>query len=121
MFFIFVEFVKSNAVLMSTALMSWSRHLCYFGLTIVTRCFMVCQIPPSHHSLLSFTPQPVKNLSPRDHITPSLRQLHWLPIQARIYFKICLLKVMSGSVPPYMSSLVRLHLVLRLNQGEDYA
>src|SRR6218665_969942 len=46
----------------------------------------------------------VKNLSPRDHITPSLRQLHWLPIQARISFKICLLmyfKVISGSVPPY--------------------
>src|SRR6218665_2491673 len=43
--------------LMSTAFMSWSRHLCYPGLTIVTRCFVVCQIPPSHHSPLSFTPQ----------------------------------------------------------------
>src|SRR6218665_465514 len=50
----------------------------------------------------------VKNLGPRDNITPSLRQLHWLPIQARISFKICLLifKVMSGSAPSYMSSLV---------------
>jgi hypothetical protein len=33
----------------------------------------------------------VKNLGPRDHITESLRQLHWLPIQTRISFKICLL------------------------------
>jgi len=50
----------------------------------------------------------VKNLSLRDHITPSLRQLHWLPIQARISFKICLLmfKVKSCSAPLYMSSLV---------------
>ena len=50
----------------------------------------------------------VKNLGPRDHITDSLRQLHWLPIQARISFKICLLmfKVMSGSAPLYLSSLV---------------
>jgi|SRR6218665_2518976 len=50
----------------------------------------------------------VKNLSTRDHITSSLHQPHWLPIQARISFKICLLmfKVKSGSAPPYMSSLV---------------
>ena len=31
----------------------------------------------------------VKSLKPRDHITPALRQLHWLPIKARISFKIC--------------------------------
>src|SRR6218665_1839380 len=50
----------------------------------------------------------VKNLSPRDHLAPSLRQLHWLPIKARISFKICLLmfKVKSCSAPLYMSSLV---------------
>src|ERR1700733_6052840 len=46
----------------------------------------------------------VKNLGPRD----SLRQLHWLPIQARISFKICLFmfKIKSGTAPPYLSSLV---------------
>ena len=50
----------------------------------------------------------IKDLGPRDHITPSLRQLHWLPIPARITFKICLLmyNVYTGSCPSYMSSLV---------------
>ena len=50
----------------------------------------------------------VKSLKPRDHITPALRQLHWLPIKARISFKICILmfNIHSGSCPRYMSSLV---------------
>jgi Reverse transcriptase (RNA-dependent DNA polymerase) len=50
----------------------------------------------------------VKGLKPRDHITPALRQLHWLPVKARITYKICLLmyNINSGSCPHYMSSLV---------------
>src|SRR6218665_2071121 len=59
----------------------------------------------------------VKILSPRDHV--HLSQLHWLPIQARISFKICLLmfKVMSGSVPSYMSSLVTPCTALQSRRG----
>src|SRR6218665_3946804 len=50
----------------------------------------------------------IKNLSPRDHVTPTLRELHWLPIPARINFKICLLmyRVYTNSFPSYVSSLV---------------
>ena len=50
----------------------------------------------------------VNSLKPRNHITPALRQLHWLPIKARISFKICVLmfNIHSGSCPRYMSSLV---------------
>src|SRR5664279_5281122 len=33
----------------------------------------------------------VLNLRPRDHITEALKQLHWLPIEQRIQFKLCLL------------------------------
>ena len=49
----------------------------------------------------------VKSLKPRDHITPVLRQLHWLPIKARISFKICVLmfNIHSRSSSRYMSSL----------------
>ena len=49
-----------------------------------------------------------KGMKPRDHITPALRQLHWLPIKARITYKICLMmfNINSGSSPRYMSSLV---------------
>ena len=44
----------------------------------------------------------------RDHITPLLRELHWLPIQARIQYKLCLLMfgVQSGDGPDYLRELV---------------
>src|SRR6218665_2621544 len=120
MFFIFVEFVKSNAVLMSTAFMSWSRHL----LSRIDYCNSVLYGPRNSTlspltSVIHTAARVVKHLSPRDHITPSLRQLHWLPIQARISFKICLLlfKVMSGAVPPYMSSLATLCTAVESRRG----
>ncbi len=44
----------------------------------------------------------------RDHITPALRQLHWLPIQERIKFKLCLLmfNVVHGCSPSYLQDMV---------------
>jgi len=41
------------------------------------------------------------------HITPTLRKLHWLPIQARITFKIACLtfKTLSNGLPSYLSEL----------------
>lgn len=44
----------------------------------------------------------------RDHITPVLRQLHWLPINQRIVFKVLLitLKIINGYAPSYLSSLL---------------
>ena len=43
-----------------------------------------------------------------DHITPILHDLHWLPIQFRIQFKILLLtyKALHHLSPPYISSLL---------------
>jgi len=40
----------------------------------------------------------------RDHITPILRQLHWLPIRQRIEFKLGMLvfKTLHGSAPQYL-------------------
>ena len=32
----------------------------------------------------------VLNLRSRDHVTPALQQLHWLPIDYRITYKLCL-------------------------------
>ena len=45
----------------------------------------------------------------RDHITPVLRSLHWLPIRQRIDFKILATthKIVQGSAPAYLSGLVR--------------
>ena len=69
--------------------------------------------PTRHHtsSIHHYPPQCCttrKSLKSRDHITPALWQLHWLPIKARISFKIWVLmfNIHSGSSPHYMSSLV---------------
>ena len=33
----------------------------------------------------------VAGLGPRDHVTPALRTLHWLPVVQRIQYKLCVL------------------------------
>ena len=52
----------------------------------------------------------VLNLRPRDHVTPALRELHWLPVSRRIEFKLCLLvhKIQLGRSPTYLSDLLTL-------------
>jgi hypothetical protein len=52
-------------------------------------------------------------LSPKfDHITPHLIELHWLPVKARISFKVLLLvlvyKALNGMAPSYLADMVRL-------------
>ena len=44
----------------------------------------------------------------RDHITPTLIQLHWLPVPQRIIFKLLLLtfKALHGQSPSYISNLI---------------
>jgi hypothetical protein len=46
-----------------------------------------------------------------DHITAALRDLHWLPIEYRINFKILLFvyKSLCGQAPEYLSSLIEVH------------
>ena len=43
-----------------------------------------------------------------DHITPILQDLHWLPIQQRIDYKIALLtfKALNGMAPSYITELI---------------
>ena len=44
-----------------------------------------------------------------EHITPILRSLHWLPIRARIKFKVLTLvfKCLYGNAPAYLSELIK--------------
>ncbi len=46
--------------------------------------------------------------SRRDHITPVLQSLHWLPILYRTMFKVLLLayKCVNNTAPPYLASLL---------------
>ena len=68
------------------------------------------------NSLLSKL-QRVQNTSARvitktprhNHITPVLKELHWLPIAYRIKFKILLIvyKALKGLVPCYITELIK--------------
>ena len=44
------------------------------------------------------------------HITPVLRELHWLPVQFRIQFKFIMItfKAINGQGPMYLQELVKL-------------
>ncbi|KAJ8051010.1 hypothetical protein HOLleu_04417 [Holothuria leucospilota] len=57
----------------------------------------------------------VTRSQPKDHITHILSDLHWLPIQDRIIFKILLLVYRSfvGALPPYLSDLLQPYQVNR--------
>ena len=48
------------------------------------------------------------SLSPRDHVTTALQRLHWLPIEYRIKYKLCLLMhlIHIGRAPSYLSDIV---------------
>ena len=53
----------------------------------------------------------LKRIPRRNHITPFLRELHWLRIHDRIFFKILLLthKTVSNTAPEYLCDLIRLN------------
>ena len=50
----------------------------------------------------------VMDLKPRDHVSPALYELHWLPISERINFKLCILvhHVINGRAPSYLTEMV---------------
>ena len=48
------------------------------------------------------------NIGKYSHVTPALYDLHWLPVRARIHFKILVLtfKAIHRLAPPYISDLI---------------
>ena len=60
--------------------------------------------------------------SRRDHITPVLKNLHWLPIKSRITFKILLLtyKILNGQSPSYLTSLISSYKPVRSLRSSDH-
>ena len=51
----------------------------------------------------------IKSLSPWDRITPTLIELHWLPIKARIILKICVLtpQALESGKPVYVRAMLK--------------
>ena len=56
-----------------------------------------------------------------DHISPVLRELHWLPVEHRISYKILLLtyKALNGHAPQYLSALISKYVPPRPLRSED--
>jgi len=50
----------------------------------------------------------VAGLRPRDHVSSARRDLHWLPIEQRIVYKLCVMMhaVHIGTAPEYIRDLV---------------
>ena len=57
----------------------------------------------------------------RDHITPALRKLHWLPVRQRITYKTLLLtyKCRVGKGPKYLSDLIQTYVPGRPLRSQD--
>ncbi len=62
----------------------------------------------------------VAHSSRRQHITPVLRQLHWLPVEYRVKFKILLLsfKALHGKAPSYIRGMLNLTKPVRLLRSQ---
>ena len=64
--------------------------------------------------VITFTPR-------REHISPVLRSLHWLPIHRRIEFKILLLVYLClhDNAPQYLADMLTTHAVTRSLRSTD--
>ena len=50
----------------------------------------------------------ILDLNLRDHVTPGLHQLHWLPVRFRIQYKLCLIMhAIPGRSPVYLTECVQ--------------
>ena len=56
-----------------------------------------------------------------DHITPSLMDLHWLPVQYRCQYKLLLytFKILTGRAPAYLQDLLTLYIPSRRLRSEN--
>ncbi len=71
--------------------------------------------------LQNFAAKVICGKSLRDHATPCLMYLHWLPVKFRINFKIAMLvfKCLNGLAPPYLCDLIELYKPSRTLRSSD--
>ena len=102
-----------------------SKIRCYLdkqSLACVIHAFVTCRLDYGNALLCGYPGtqiqklQRVKNVAARlisgrrkyDHITPVLKNLHWLPIVQRIHFKVMItvFKAMHNTAPAYLQELI---------------
>ncbi len=64
---------------------------------------------------------PLTGTKKREHITPVLIKLQWLPVRYRIHYKVLLyvFKALHGLAPEYISDLISLHQSYRSLHSND--
>jgi len=65
--------------------------LMYLVTTLPSDIMMVYHAPPLNQRVQDAAARLVLNLGPHYHVTPALKQLHWLPVEHRIKYKLCTL------------------------------
>jgi len=96
-----------------------ARSLTADAAKMIVHAFIACRLDYCNSLLHSITDslfrqlQSIQNAAARlimgtrrwDHITPVLRDLHWLPVRRRVDYKLALLvyKSLHGLVPPYLA------------------
>ena len=73
------------------SLSSWFKHSFYRDSTTATHCCLICQGQPFSLCSMKAAACAVMNLSLHDHVKPTLNQLHCLPVEQRITYKLCLI------------------------------
>jgi hypothetical protein len=101
----------NSAILLANSLVSSRLDYCnslYFGMPD-------CLLDRLQRVQNSLARAVVPSVRRFDHITPTLKTLHWLPVRDRIKFKIATLtfKVLNNNQPTYLRDLVKLHLPSR--------
>ena len=81
-----------------------------FRTVLPSFCLFKFQMIERLQRIQNQAPRMLKRIPRRNHITPVLRELHWLRIHDRIIFKILLLthKVVNNT-PEYLCDLIRLN------------
>ena len=112
------------------------RHNLTLHATVTLICSLVLSRLDYCNSLLINAPkeqikklQKIQNSAARlalkikksDHITPALKQLHWLPIEARIIYKVCLHchNFFTDNSPAYISDLLSVYQPSRALRSSD--
>ena len=66
-------------------------------------------------SIMNFAALVITNISRDESVTTACKNLHWLPIEQRIRFKLCVLvfKCLHGQGPIYLSDMLMAHVPAR--------
>jgi len=73
-------------------------------------CGIFDTLPRRLHSVQNAAARVITRTPRRDHITPILNHLHWLPVRQRVAFKLAVLvyKALNNRAPEYLSQDCRL-------------